>query len=86
MLKPLRNRLIVEVPKVEEVTKAGIIVTGGVEKKETAIGTVVVVGSECLEIVAGSKVLIPEFAGDRYKEDGKDLRILEETDVIALVE
>ena len=92
-LKPLGDRLIVEVLEEEETTISGIVLPDTAKEKPQE-GTVVAVGPGrlneqgkrvALEVKTGDTVLYAKYAGTEVKIEGEDLLILKETDVLAIV-
>jgi chaperonin GroES len=93
-LRPLQDRIIVK--RVEEETKTA----GGIFIPETAMekpqrGEIVAVGNGKktpegkvlpLDVKVGDKVLFGKYAGTEIKIDGKDLLMMREDDVLAVVE
>lgn len=93
MLKPLGDRVVVRVEKAEEQSIGGLVLAGG-SKEETVKATVVAVGDgirtltgELIppSVAAGQTVLLDKHAGMTVKDDGQDLLIVREADVLAVV-
>lgn len=94
MLKPLGDRIIIEVVEVEEKTAFGIVLPDSAKEKPQQ-GKVVAVGSGIvtnsgtvvsLSVKAGDQVIYAQYAGTEVKYEGKDYLILRESDVLAIVE
>ncbi len=94
MLRPIGDRLIVEVLSEEEKTSGGIILPDTAREKPQE-GKVIAVGSGRilengqkvdLEVKAGDKVIFSKYGGTEVKHKGKDYLILRESDVHAIVE
>lgn len=94
MLKPLGDRIIIEVVEVEEKTAFGIVLPDSAKEKPQQ-GKVVAVGSGIvtnsgtvvpLSVKAGDQVIYAQYAGTEVKYEGKDYLILRESDILAIVE
>ncbi len=92
-LKPLFDRIVIEAMDSDEKTKSGIVLpTAAQEKpqmaKVIAVGPGGIIdGKEVkMQLKAGDKILYAKYAGSEFKIDGKDLTILRQSDVLAIVE
>jgi len=99
MLRPLNGNVIIEPIEVEKKTASGIILTGDVPAETYAEGIVLAVGPGGLDyysgtggrheipVEVGQKVLYMSY-GDRASltYDGKNLIILEQGEILAVVE
>ncbi|WP_342387645.1 co-chaperone GroES [Salinicoccus bachuensis] len=95
MLKPLGNRVVIDLTQKEETTtKSGIILTESAKEKPQE-GTVVAVGPGKvldngnrveLEVKEGDRVVYSKFAGTELKHDDKDYLVLADTDILAVIE
>ncbi len=93
-VKPLADRVLVKPLTEGETTKGGIIIPDTVEKEKPEKGEVVAVGSgklldngqrAALTVKVGDKVVFKKYGPDEIKVDGKDLLILEESDILAII-
>ena len=93
-IKPLGDKILVEVLEAEEKTKGGIILPD-TAKEEKSEGKVVSVGPgkvlesgkiQPLEVKAGDKVIFGKYAGDEILIDGKKHKIIKENEVLAVYE
>ena len=93
-LKPLRDKVVVERNEAEERTAGGIVLPD-TEKDKPKQGTVLAVGTgrvldngetRKLEVKKGDKVLFGGYAGSEVKLDGKELLILSENEILAVIE
>jgi chaperonin GroES len=93
MLKPLGDRIVIELVQSEEKTASGIVLPDSAKEKPQE-GKVVAVGSGrvlesgervALEVAQGDSVIFSKYAGTEVKFEGKELLILKETDVLAVV-
>lgn len=94
MLKPLGNRVIIEVAKEEEKTVGGIVLPSSAKEKSQT-GVVVATGDGLvtdngtkieMTVKVGDNVLFEKYAGTEIKYDGKDYLVVKESDVVAIVD
>ncbi len=92
-IKPLFDKVVLTPNSNEEKTKSGFILPSSAqEKQQTA--TVVAVGpggtidgKECvMQVKVGDVVLYSKFAGTECKVDGKELIIIRQSDILAIVD
>ena len=92
-LKPLRDKVVVERSEAEQKTAGGILLPDTAKDKPKE-GTVVAVGpgrilengeTKGLEVKKGDRVLFGGFAGTEVKLDGKELLILSESEILAVI-
>ena len=92
-LKPLGDRLIVEVLEEEETTASGIVLPDTAKEKPQR-GKVVAVGDGKLDddgdripvdVQEGDEVLYSKYGGTEIVVEGEDLLVLRESDVLAKV-
>jgi chaperonin GroES len=90
-LKPLDDRVVVE-PMDAETTTAGGIVLPDTAKEKPQRGTVKAIGpgrlldsgERCtLSVAVGDQVLFSKYGGTDIEIDGKDVKILRESDILA---
>jgi len=93
-IKPLGDKILVEILQAEEKTKGGIILPD-TAKEEKSEGTVISVGPgktldsgnlQPLEVKQGDKVIFGKYSGDEIVVDGKKHKILKENEVLAVFE
>ncbi|MBU1083499.1 MAG: co-chaperone GroES [Candidatus Omnitrophota bacterium] len=92
-VKPLGDRILVEVLEAEEKTKGGILLPDNAKEKPQQ-AKVVSVGKGrtndegktiALEVKPGDTVIFGKYSGTELKIDGKDLMMLKEEDVLGIV-
>ena len=89
MLVPLADRVVLKQEVAEEKTVGGLILTtGSQEKPQTAVVVAAGPGTKDveMEVVVGDKVIYSKYAGTEVKIDGKDLIIVRQNDILAIVE
>ncbi|SJL84732.1 co-chaperone GroES [Vibrio palustris] len=94
-IRPLHDRVIVERKEVESKSAGGIVLTGSAAEKSTR-GEVVAVGKGRilengtvlpLDVKVGDTVIFSEGYGTKSEKiEGKDVLILSENDILAIVE
>lgn len=86
MIKPLGERVLLEVPEVkEEKTQSGLFVPDTVKEKPNH-AVVVAVGAKVEEVKEGDKVIYSKFAGTEVKEGDKKYMLMEINDVLAVID
>ena len=92
-VKPLGDRVVIKNVEMEETTKSGIVLTGAAKEKPQmaevlAVGPGGVVdGKEVkMQVAVGQKVIYSKYAGTEVKLDGKEMIIVRQSDILAIVE
>lgn len=91
-IKPLFDRVVLELEK-EQTTNVGGIFLPDMSKEKSQIATVVAVGEggnidgkeTKMQVKVGDKVLFSKFAGTEFKYNGRDLLIIKQTDILAII-
>ena len=93
-VRPLHDRVLVERIEAESKTSGGIIIPD-TAKEKPAEGKVVSVGEGlrdesgkrvALDVKAGDRILFAKWGGTEVKLDGRELIILKESDILAVIE
>ncbi|MFC4409658.1 co-chaperone GroES [Chungangia koreensis] len=93
MLKPLGDRIVIELIEAEEKTSSGIVLPDSAKEKPQE-GKVVAVGTGRtlengqrveLEVKEGDKIIFSKYAGTEVKYEGNEYLILRESDILAIV-
>lgn len=93
MLRPLGDRVIIELVEVEEKTSSGIVLPGSAQEKPQE-GKVIAVGNGLirengqrteLDVKEGDRIVFSKYAGTELKYEGKEYLILRENDILAVV-
>jgi chaperonin GroES len=93
-LKPLNDKLIVERAQAEEKTEGGIYLPSSSQDKPQE-GIVLAAGPGTLnekgerkelQVKEGDRVLYSKYSGTELKINGKELLIMSEKDVLAIIE
>ncbi|WP_164670254.1 co-chaperone GroES [Virgibacillus doumboii] len=93
MIKPLGDRVVIELVEQEEQTASGIVLPDSAKEKPQE-GKVVAVGSGrvtdngekvALEVKEGDQIIFSKFAGTEVKYSGTEYLILRESDILAVI-
>ncbi len=87
-IKPMDDRLVLELIEQEEKTVSGIIIPDSAKEKPI-MGRVVAVGTDedlREKIKEGDKVLFAKYGGEEINFDDKDYKIIQRSDVLAVIE
>ncbi len=92
-VKPLGDRVVIKNVELEETTKSGIVLPGAAKEKPQlaevlAVGPGGMVdGKEVrMYVEVGQKVIYSKYAGTEVKLDGKEMIIVRQNDILAIVE
>ena len=92
-LKPLFDRVVLQMTEMEETTKSGIILSGSSKEKPqvakvVAVGPGAVVEGKTVEMTmkVGDKVITAQYAGSTVKLDGEEYLIVKQDEILAIVE
>ncbi|OGX08260.1 MAG: co-chaperone GroES [Omnitrophica WOR_2 bacterium GWA2_47_8] len=92
-IRPLGDRIVVKPLEAQEKTKGGIVLPDTAKEKPQE-GKVMAVGkgkvlesgqTQTLEVKVGDKILYGKYSGSEISQDGEDLLIMREEDVLAIV-
>jgi chaperonin GroES len=92
-LRPLDDRIVVEPKEAEEMTAGGIVLPDSAKEKPQR-GTVIAVGPGKLldngqrgelSVAVGDEVIYGKYSGSEIEVEGRDVKILRESDVLAKV-
>lgn len=87
-IRPLADRVVVEPAQAEEKTKSGIIIPDTAKEKPQR-GTIIAVGTgkkdEPMTVKVGDTVLYGKYAGTEISVGGKDVLIMRESDIFAII-
>jgi chaperonin GroES len=93
-IKPLGDRIVIEAIEQDEKTAGGIIIPDSAKEKPKQ-GKVLAVGPGAkdetgkripMDLEIGDIVLFTQWAGSDIKIDGKEYKVLKESDVIGTIE
>ncbi|KAA0560876.1 MULTISPECIES: co-chaperone GroES [Bacillaceae] len=93
MLKPLGDRVVIELVESEEKTASGIVLPDSAKEKPQE-GKVMAVGTGrildngervALEVAVGDRIIFSKYAGTEVKYQGTEYLILRDSDILAVV-
>ncbi|MGD7045873.1 co-chaperone GroES [Jeotgalibacillus proteolyticus] len=93
MLKPLGDRVVIELVESEEKTSSGIVLPDSAKEKPQE-GRIVAVGTGrvlengetvALEVSVEDRIIFSKYAGTEVKYQGSEYLILRESDILAIV-
>jgi chaperonin GroES len=93
LLKPLGDRVVIELVQSEEKTASGIVLPDTAKEKPQE-GKVVAVGTGRVldsgervapEVKVGDRIIFSKYAGTEVKYEGKEYLILRESDILAVI-
>ncbi len=92
-VRPLFDKVVVESLETEEKTGSGFILPSASQEKQQMARVVavgpggIVDGKEIvMQVKVGDKVLYSKYSGNEFKVDGKELVIIRQSDILAVVE
>ena len=93
MLRPLGDRIVIELVESEEKTASGIVLPDTAKEKPQE-GKVIAVGTGrvldngervALEVSVGDSIIFSKYAGTEVKYDGNEYLIVRENDILAII-
>ena len=87
-IKPMDDRVLVELVEEEEKTYSGLIIPD-TAKEKPRMGKVVAVGTDedlREKVKEGNKVLFTKYGGEEISFDSKEYKIVQRADILAVVE
>src|SRR3954464_1473510 len=93
LLKPLGDRIVIELVESEEKTASGIVLPDSAKEKPQE-GKVVAVGSGrvlesgervALEVAVGNRIIFSKYAGTEVKYEGTEYLVVRENDILAVI-
>ena len=93
-VRPLGDRILVEAVEEKEQKKGGIIIPDSAKEKPQE-GIIVALGTGktddngkkvAFEVKKGDRVLVSKYGGTEIKLDGKEYKILNSDDILAVIE
>lgn len=91
-ITPLFDKIVVEAKEAETKTASGIVLPGSAQDKPQ-LATVIAVGpggdvdgiNVTMQVKVGDSILYSKYAGSDFKLDNKEVTILKQSDVLAIV-
>ena len=87
-IRPIGERVLVKLVKVEEKTASGIILPGAGDKEKPNLGEIIAVGKgeKLSDIKVEEKVVYAKFSGTEIKDGEEKYLILNIEDILAVIE
>lgn len=87
-IKPLDDRLLIEPLEADEKTSSGLYIPD-TAKEKPRMGRVIAVGTDedlNEKIKEGNKVLFAKYGGDEVEMNGREYKLLQRSDILAIIE
>ena len=92
-IKPLTDRVLIQMEEAEETTKSGILLAGSAKEKPQ-VAKVIAVGpggvvdgkDVVMTVKVGDKVITSKYSGTEIKLDGEEYTIVLQSAILAVVE
>jgi chaperonin GroES len=91
-IKPLADRVLLQMEEAEETTKSGILLAGSAKEKpqiarvlEVGPGGIVDGKETVVYVKPGDKVITSKYSGTEIKIDGQEYTIVRQSDILAVV-
>ena len=92
-IKPLTDRVLIQMEEAEETTKSGILLASSAKEKPQ-VAKVIAVGpggvvdgkDVVMTVKVGDKVITSKYSGTEIKLDGEEYTIVRQSDILAVVE
>ncbi len=92
-IKPLGDRVLVRPTAEEEKTASGIVLPDSAKEKPQQ-GKIIAVGSgkyvdgklQPLEVKVGDTVIFSKYGGDELKINSEELKLISESDILAIIQ
>lgn len=92
-IKPLLDRVVLQLEEAEQTTKSGIVLSTAAQEKPqfakiVAVGPGGLVDGKQVDmfVKVGDRVIAGKYAGTEVKLDGEDYTIVRQSDILAIVE
>ena len=94
MIKPLGDRVVIQVSEGEQKTASGIVLPDTAKEKPQE-GEIIEVGTGkmlengqrvALDVKVGDKIIFSKYAGTEVKYDGQEYLIVSERDILAVIQ
>ena len=94
MIKPLGDRVVIQVSEGEQKTASGIVLPDTAKEKpqegeiiEVGTGKMVENGQRvALDVKVGDQIIFSKYAGTEVKYDGQEYLIVSERDILAVIQ
>lgn len=92
-IKPLFDRIVIEAVEGTDKTESGIVLPGTAQEKPQ-MARIIAVGpgglidgkEVTMQVKVGDEILYNKYAGSEFKLENKEVTILKQSDILAIVE
>lgn len=84
MIKPLKDKILIEFIQGKDITNSGIIIAHKEEEKPQ-IAKVIEVGEKATQLIKGDTIIVSRYVGDKVNYENKEYIIIKERDVLAKI-
>jgi chaperonin GroES len=92
-IKPLFDKVVIKAVETTEKTASGIVLPGSAQEKPQ-IAEVLAVGpggtvdgkETVMQVKVGDKILYSKYSGSEFKLDGKEVTIIRQSDILAVIQ
>ena len=92
-IKPLLDKVVLKLDEAEQTTASGIVLSTAAQEKPQYANVIavgpggIVDGKEVkMQVKQGDNVIYSKYAGTEVKVDGEELKIVRQSDILAVVE
>jgi chaperonin GroES len=92
-IKPLFDKVVIRALETTEKTASGIVLPGSAQEKPQVAEVIavgpggIIDGKEIvMQVKEGDKVLYGKYSGSEFKLDGKEVVIIRQSDILAIVQ
>lgn len=86
MLKPLSNRVVLQLAKKEEEKSAGGLLLTTSVKEQDNVATVVAVADDVTDVKVGEKVVFDTFSTTKISQNNEEFLIIKLENILAVVD
>lgn len=84
-IKPLANRVLLQVLEQEEKTSSGILLPDTAKEKTQKAKVVEIGSSKDIQVKKGDIVIYDKYSGIQIKEDNKEYLIVKNEEIVAII-
>ena len=85
MIKPLLDRVLLQVLEQEEKTSSGILLPDTAKEKTQKAKVVEIGSSKDIQVKKGDIVIYDKYSGIQIKEDNKEYLIVKNEEIVAII-
>ena len=84
-IKPLGDRVLVQMEEIQEKSAGGIFIPQTAQEKTQIAEGVAIGDDEMITVKKGDKVMYDKYAGTAISDNGKEYLILHMSDILAII-